>query len=356
MKRTLSACLVLCGMLTLTALAQKSTTSKSNAAEALLGAAIHQEEAEGNLEAAIASYKKFLAQYGNNRPLAAKAQLHLGLAYEKLGNAEAKKAYEQVVSKYADQPDVAADARRRLAALEGVRSSEALASRHVFRTREFPTLITSDGRLMGLADGPNSAIGVRDMASGQTRWLVNGDEAGTEGECTIISPDQRQVVYAWYPRRNGVMYGEVRIIANETGSKPRILIPGNEEYQWVDPIAWSPDGKSVLIIIKRRDQTWQLGWVSTADGTIRVLKSLEWRLRKASRSASVSPDGKYIAYAALPTNPSRPLPTRGPVPSDSTGEHIYLLAADGSSETDLTKGGSMNLSPTWTSDGRHIIF
>jgi outer membrane protein assembly factor BamD (BamD/ComL family) len=105
MKRTLIACLILSGILTLTAIAQKSTTAKSNAAEALLGAAIHQEEAEGNLEAAIASYKKFLSQYGNNRPLAAKAQYHLGLAYEKLGSAEAEKAYERVVKEFGDQKE-----------------------------------------------------------------------------------------------------------------------------------------------------------------------------------------------------------------------------------------------------------
>src|SRR5215468_376015 len=118
MKRTLILYLVVFGLVTLTAVAQKSTTSTSNAAEALLGAAIHQEEAEGNLEAAIASYKKFLSQYGSNRPLAAKAQYHLGLAYEKLGNAEARKAYEQVVRNYADQSEVVADARRHLATLE----------------------------------------------------------------------------------------------------------------------------------------------------------------------------------------------------------------------------------------------
>src|SRR5438045_5317293 len=117
MKRTLIAGLVLSGILTLTVVAQKSTTSKSTAAETLLGAAIHQEEAEGNLEAAIAAYKKILSQYGNNRPLAAKAQLHLGLAYEKLGNAEARKAYEQVVRNYADQSEETAASRHRLEAL-----------------------------------------------------------------------------------------------------------------------------------------------------------------------------------------------------------------------------------------------
>jgi Tol biopolymer transport system component len=351
MKRTLIACLVLTGVLTLTAVAQKSTTSKSNAPEALLGEAIHQEEAEGNLEAAIAAYKKVISEYGNNRPLAAKAQLHLGLAYEKLGNAEARKAYEQVVRNYADQPEVAADARRHLAVLEGVRSSETLAVRHLYTTRDdYPASLTPDGRFIGVSDG--SKVGIREMATGQTRWLTEDDPMLTEPECTILSPDQRQVVYAWYPSRNGVMYGEVRLIANETGSKPRILIAGSEDYKYVDPLAWSPDGKSILIEISRRDQTWQLGWVSVADGTIKVLKSLQWRLPK---SASLSPDGKYIAYSTIVTNPSHPIGARDQS-LDSAGVRIYILAADGSTETELTKDTAINRSPIWTPDGGHILF
>src|SRR5690349_20236450 len=100
MKRTLITSFTLCAILTLTAVGQKSTP------EAQLGAAIHQEEAEGNLEGAISAYKKFLSQYGNNHPLAAKAQYHLGLSLEKLGNAQARNAYEDVVRKYADQPEI----------------------------------------------------------------------------------------------------------------------------------------------------------------------------------------------------------------------------------------------------------
>jgi hypothetical protein len=61
MKRIWITSLVLSGILTLTTLGQRSTPPASNTAQAWLGAAIHQ-EAEGNLEAAIASYKKLLSQ------------------------------------------------------------------------------------------------------------------------------------------------------------------------------------------------------------------------------------------------------------------------------------------------------
>src|SRR4030065_2398112 len=70
---------------------------KSQSAEVLLGAALHQEEVEGNFEAAIETYKKILADYPDTRPIAAKALLQMGRCYEKLGKSGARMAYERLV-------------------------------------------------------------------------------------------------------------------------------------------------------------------------------------------------------------------------------------------------------------------
>ena len=117
MKQIALAASILCVALGVPTVAQKTSAAQSLNAEAALGAAIHQEEVEGNIEAAIASFKNFIAQYGSNRPLAAKAQYRLGLAYEKLGDAQARAAYERVMREFADQKDVASQASRRLEAL-----------------------------------------------------------------------------------------------------------------------------------------------------------------------------------------------------------------------------------------------
>src|SRR6185369_11621545 len=82
--------------------------------DAALGAARHLEEAEGNYPAAIEAYKKFLAQYGKDRALAAKALVRMGQCYEKLGDAESHKIYERVVREYADQKEAVAAARAKL--------------------------------------------------------------------------------------------------------------------------------------------------------------------------------------------------------------------------------------------------
>ncbi len=86
-------------------------------AEVLLQAAQNTELVQGDLEAAIGQYKKILATYGGSRAVAAKALVRMGHCYERLGNAEARRAYERVVREYVDQSEAAGEARARLAAL-----------------------------------------------------------------------------------------------------------------------------------------------------------------------------------------------------------------------------------------------
>src|SRR5438874_1950281 len=85
--------------------------------ETQMGAALHEERVMGNLQAAIDGYGKVLATKGVSRPLAAQAHYHIGVCYEKLGNQEARKAFESVVRNYSDQKDLVAQARARLAAM-----------------------------------------------------------------------------------------------------------------------------------------------------------------------------------------------------------------------------------------------
>ncbi len=55
------------------------------------------------MEEAIATYQDIIKKFPKEGPVAAKAWFHIGLCYEKLGNREAQKAYQQVLSNYADQ-------------------------------------------------------------------------------------------------------------------------------------------------------------------------------------------------------------------------------------------------------------
>ena len=119
-----SAALIAALLLAVALAAGAAAQKKPATAEELLGAALHQEEVEGNLERAIATYKKVVAEAGATRAVAGRALLRMGQCYEKLGNAEARKAYERVVREYADQSEIAAQARVRLAALGAAPSAK----------------------------------------------------------------------------------------------------------------------------------------------------------------------------------------------------------------------------------------
>jgi tetratricopeptide (TPR) repeat protein len=87
--------------------------------EALLQAAKNLELVKGDLKAAIEQYKQILARPEVGRTVAAKALLGMGQCYEKLGQTEARTAYEQLVRQYGDQAEQVQAARARLAALGG---------------------------------------------------------------------------------------------------------------------------------------------------------------------------------------------------------------------------------------------
>src|SRR5512137_2634737 len=78
--------------------------------------ALAKEKAEGNLEEAIALYQKVVDR-GEDESLAAQAQLHIGMCYEKLGLGRARESYQKVIDRYPKQADAVKKAREKLAAL-----------------------------------------------------------------------------------------------------------------------------------------------------------------------------------------------------------------------------------------------
>ena len=214
---------------------------------------------------------------------------------------------------------------------------------------------SSDGRFMVFTDWDSGDLATRDMSTGQVkRFMVKPGtwkDSQAFGEEPVLSPDLRQIAYFWEVG-NKEDDEQLRVMQNEPGGKSRVLIsrPGGDPYN--SPAAWFPDGKSVLVLQTPKDRTRQLARVSVSDGTAKVLKSLEWRFDYASGRPRISPDGQYIAYSALAVNPSKP----APAPTDPKDRHIYVLAADGSSETEILKTAGINESPVWAPDGKHILF
>ena len=307
--------------------------------EVALQRAIQKETVSGDLKAAIQEYKKIAANAGGNRAVAAKALVHMAECYQKMGDAEARKIYEQVVREYADQKETVTLARARLG--QSGPHPAGIVARQVWA----PALDTEgapspDGRFLTYVDWSTGNLGIRNLATGEVRDLTNKgswSDSGAYPLFSIFSPDGKQVAYAWDPNE-GMLY-ELRIVAAGAGGKPRVLYH-NPETQYVQPHHWSPDGKQILALMTKRDRTNQMVLVSVADGSTRVLKSFDWR---APTKMSFSPDGRYIAYDFPPQE-------------ESPARDIFVLGVDGSREFPVVEHSANDLGPIWSPDGRKILF
>jgi hypothetical protein len=75
-------------------LASTQSGAGQQSAEQLFKTGLYEEEVGGDLQKAIGIYQDLLKRFPASRDVAAKAQLHIGLCYEKLGTTEAEKAFE----------------------------------------------------------------------------------------------------------------------------------------------------------------------------------------------------------------------------------------------------------------------
>jgi tetratricopeptide (TPR) repeat protein len=97
--------------------------SSAQTAKELLPKAIQLEEVRGELEEAIEIYQTIVDEHSDNRQIAAKAQLHIGMCYEKLGKQAAQKAYKKVIQEFSDQQKIVGEARIRLSRLNEIASA-----------------------------------------------------------------------------------------------------------------------------------------------------------------------------------------------------------------------------------------
>jgi Tol biopolymer transport system component len=305
--------------------------------------ALVRERTEGNLEEAIALYRQVVTQAGSDRALAARALVQIGQCYEKLGNAEAQKAYQQVVRDFTDQAEQAALARARLAALAvGTADSLGIVTRQVWTgpDTDFSGTPSPDGRYLSYSDrSGNLAIlelathGSRQLTTDASLWSAQG-WAGF----SLFSPDGRQVAYEW-----GQWGSELRLAALD-GSKPRVLLPSKRDW-WIVPCDWSLDGRHILVHYYRAGERGpsQMAVVTVADGSLRVVKELNPRHPRNRRNMWFSPDGRYILYDFLAGD-------------DRNVRDLAVVSIDGELDVPLVGDPADDYALGWLPDGRSIAF
>jgi Tol biopolymer transport system component len=193
---------------------------------------------------------------------------------------------------------------------------------------------SADGRFLSFADATTGNLSIRFNATGEIRALTQA-KAGQFAYFSAVSPDSKRIAYAWF---NQSKFYELRAVdvngANDT------LLFRNEEAGFVQPCAWSPDGRYVLTLLFRKDNISQIALVPADGGIPRILKSLNWIYPKRM---DISPDGEQIVYDAF-------------ADGGSSQRDIYRLAADGSKQTVLVKHAADDLFPLWSRDGKWVYF
>ena len=302
--------------------------------------AFYYEDVQGDLEKAIELYEQILKQFPENREIAAKTQLHIGLCYEKLGNEEAEKAFLKVVEFYTDQPDAVKVAREKLSILEKARAvlNQGNGEFNLRKINESadvdPRGISFDGRYISYTDWSGGFLGVYEVATGKKRYL---DKEGSEIVLTSCwSPDGKWIAYN---ASNKESFYDLRIIDFQ-GTEPRILYKDKDYF--IHPLGWSPDGQYVLVGLMRNEGQTQIALVSAEDGSVDTVKTLDHGSPDGGR-AVFSPDGRYIAYDFSPEK-------------GSTGRDISVISKNGKDEVSLIKNPADDSLLSWSPDGKNILF
>jgi len=313
---------------------------KGDQAEVLLKAAANKELVDGDLNAAIELYKKVVAQPGAGRAAAAKALVQMGQCYEKLGDAqarEARRAYERVVREFADQGEIVAQARVRLAALGGPGAAGGLVARRVLTDASgVGEVLTADGKYIRGIDRDTGDVVQFEVASGQTSRITNrGPWSETDRSYFNqgFSRDGKQIAYNSYTKDLPPQLW----IRNLDGSGLRTLYSEKDSYAVA--FDWSPDAGSILAILWRPPV--KLTVISTADGSVRVLKTFSGLIM--FRGISFSPDGRFVAFSTVGEG--------SPVHGD-----VFLMTADGRNEVVVAGHPAEDQLLGWTPDGRSLVF
>jgi Tol biopolymer transport system component len=306
--------------------------------------ALIKEKAEGNLEEAIALFQQVVDR-GDDESLAAQAQLHIGICYEKLGLGKARESYQKVIDRYPKQAEAVKTAREKLALLTAARTDKASGGKELSIRRvydgtgpEWGNALSSDGRYLVYTDWETGDMALVDMTTQQHRRLTNtgglDKPSGDMGETSAFSPDDKRIAYGWIV---GQKVCELRVV-NFDGTDPRVLFR-DEEAVWIRPHAWSTDGKNILILLMRKDGTSEISTFSMADNKVSLVR----KVAAKDPEMGFSPDGKAIAYS-MPQEPK------------SSKRDIFLMKTDGSGHEAIVSQPSDDYLLGWAPDGKRLIF
>lgn len=332
-----------------------AAAAQQRSAESLLQEGVNQELVMGNLTRAIATYRRILDQHARNRRVGAQALANLGRAYEKLGAAEARAAYQRLLREYADQPEPVRFARVRLEALDSgrmVAGRSATASVYSMVFADLPALRLRDAAHYDFSPSGDQIV-LRMPADRSDAKLGAGLVVVSNGGVVLrtLVPARREVGLnnpRWSPDGQYIAYREASWVGADTSFGAIKIIPAEggpartvttEHYGLTGArggFFWTPDSRALTVVARKA--------IVTMDLAGKVIRTVPFEAYHLTQVTGYSPDGRWLAFHKLPPGTQQEI------------MNIWLMPAEGGRAIQLTNSGEWNAWPTWTADGRGLYF
>jgi Tol biopolymer transport system component len=198
------------------------------------------------------------------------------------------------------------------------------------------------------ASTDRSRIYLLDVASGRMTALT-GPDPNTQGFDPAWSPDGSRIVYTRWRERGDDAENAIVVAGADGGGELALRRQQVEERpEFIGQPAWSPDGAKILYTRTRlgRDHAFRpsLHVMDAATGDSRLLAA-------DAGDGAWSPDGRRIAFASV-----RDRNGKWCYEQCTLSGEIYTMDSDGTDLVRLTRNRGFDGSPSWSPDGRRIVF
>ncbi len=198
-------------------------------------------------------------------------------------------------------------------------------------------------------------------------WIMNPDGSGQQ---RLVGSAYDEYPYAWSPKTGELLYTQgIRAAAGRTEreafglfldtGESEVITAGLSNVAGAD---WSPDGRAVVVASNRRltDNPEVICGIPVSNAArhdiLLVGRGTRTMLVESgttpngfrmcgTQSPRWSPDGRYLAFAAMDRKP------------DGDFWNIYRANTDGGELCELAAGGNwQNETPAWSPDGRWVVY
>jgi len=311
-----------------------SNLPRQETAKELFEKAVYLEETKGDLEKAIATYDRIIKEFPDERTIAAKAQLQIGMCFEKLGLNEAEKAFQKVVDNYPDQHEAVKAAREKLSILQQARAiiQRDAADYKVTKLFESKTgafgFLSPDGKKLALIKGDGD-VWLREIESGKETRLT---ETPVFKYICFWSPDSQNIAYL--DSVNSLF------VVPAKGGESKTLVAYDSDIakkypsRW--PTGWTSDSRMLLCQVDSGLVAIPISGGEWVD----IFKLPEQKTIEDFSMLTLSPNGKFLAFEN----------------NSSGNDDIYVMPVEGAQPVQITRHPGTDTSPSWSWDGRWISF